>query len=88
MSPNPTHVQLDLDIPIPDGDSPWSEESGPYDGAIPEFTGEEVENAFPTCMVEAPIPEYQQIVNALLKERNVLRPTHEIALWIRREWQR
>jgi hypothetical protein len=87
MSPNPQHVQLDLDIPIPDGDSPWAD-SQPYDGAIPEFTGDDVDNAWPTCMVESPTPEYQQIVNALLKGRNVQRPTHEIARWIREEWQR
>lgn len=82
MSPNP---QLVLDIPIGNGDSPWSD---PYAGAIPEITDEDVDAAFPTEMVELPVPEYQQIANALLGRPAVLRSTHDVALWIRQEWQR
>lgn len=78
-----------VDVPLETGESPFDE----YDGAIPEFTGDEVEGAFPTMMHEAPIPPEaippvpaRQVAEELLKAPAYLRSTHDIARWILARW--
>lgn len=84
MSPNPDTIRAlaQLDVPLPDGGSPFDDA---YAGAVPEITAEDVDGAFPTECVEMPLCE--RIALALLGSPNVHRPTHDVARWIRETFQ-